>query len=435
VSKLIVDITQLVNWQGKLTGIPRVMDEIASRYAVSENDPHFVAWSAPLGGFEPVDLKVSMGRRQTTVIPQVASPEVGHTDSYSLVHRALRKGKRLAAGASRRVGIYEYANRVAGPYLRLQSSFETPRSLVTPAHGDTLLILWGEWADDTYIRRIVELKANGVLLAQVSYDMLPAVTPQYSGHSTAPFIRYNREILPICDLVLSISEHTRQDIKVWLGEQGLKVPRIEVIRLGDTLTNKHAIQPQDPSFDSAGLMGGDYILCVGTIEARKNHALLYYVYKLAKERGIKLPKLIIVGRRGWLTENIFELITTDPDTANKIIPLLETSDDELTWLYRHCSFTVYPSFYEGWGLPIAESVAHGVPCISSNTSSMPEIAGSLIDYFSPASTEECLGAIMGLTDPSKLADAKRRVRQYKITLWDETFITVERLIGELKNAN
>jgi len=306
---------------------------------------------------------------------------------------------------------------------------------VTPSRGDTLLILWGEWADESYIRRIAELKAKGTVLVQVSYDMLPAVTPQYSGHSTAPFINYNRAILPICDLVLSISEHTRRDIKAWLGEQYLKVPRIEVIRLGDTLTGKHAIQPQDPAFHAAGLKGGDFILCVGTIEVRKNHALLYYVYKLAKARGIELPKLIIVGRRGWLTENIFELITTDPDTATEIIPLVETNDDELTWLYRHCAFTVYPSFYEGWGLPIAESVAQGVPCISSNTSSMPEIAGSLINYFNPASTEECLGAIMELTNPSKLADAKRRVQQYKITSWDETFNTVERLIGELTHAN
>ena len=66
------------------------------------------------------------------------------------------------------------------------------------------------------------------------------------------------------------------------------------------------------------------------------------------------------------------------------------SDEELAWMYKNCAFSIYPSFYEGWGLPIAESAFYGAPCLASSTSSMPEVAGSAVDYFNPASTDSCM---------------------------------------------
>ena len=98
-------------------------------------------------------------------------------------------------------------------------------------------------------------------------------------------------------------------------------------------------------------------------------------------------------RRGWLSEDIYEVMTHDPQTRATFVFLHDATDEELAWLYRHCEFTVYPSFYEGWGLPIGESLAYGVPCLASRTSSMPEVAGELIPYFSPSSADECLKAI------------------------------------------
>jgi glycosyltransferase involved in cell wall biosynthesis len=137
-----------------------------------------------------------------------------------------------------------------------------------------------------------------------------------------------------------------------------------------------------------------------------------------------LPKLVIVGRRGWLTDDIFTLMTTDPETKDDFICLQGAKDEELSWLYSNCLFTIYPSFYEGWGLPIAESIAHGTPVLASNTSSMPEIAGDLIDYFSPTSSDECLQAIIQLMDPAKRTAAKKKLKQYEPTSWDQTFKSV-----------
>ncbi len=125
-------------------------------------------------------------------------------------------------------------------------------------------------------------------------------------------------------------------------------------------------------------------------------------------------------------------MTTDPHTRDQFVILEDTTDEELTWLYQHCAFTVYPSFYEGWGLPIAESLAHGIPCLSSNTSSMPEIAADLMSFFDPASTDECLGAIQGLLDPAGYELAVSRAKQYKITTWNTTFDQVTTLIRSPK---
>ncbi|RZL17736.1 MAG: glycosyltransferase, partial [Pedobacter sp.] len=76
--------------------------------------------------------------------------------------------------------------------------------------------------------------------------------------------------------------------------------------------------------------------------------------------------------------------------------------------------------YEGWGLPIAESIAHGTPCIASDSSSMPEIAGNIISYFTPTSTDECLNAIIYLSNDQHREKARKALMKYKPTTWDQT---------------
>jgi len=138
---------------------------------------------------------------------------------------------------------------------------------------------------------------------------------------------------------------------------------------------------------------------------------------------------VIVGRPGWLAHDIYTIIANDPETKDKFIFLKNVTDNELAWLYKNCAFTIYPSFYEGWGLPVAESIGYGVPCLCSNTSSIPEIAGDIVDYFSPSSPEECLEAMVRLLKPAELAKAKKRVVRYVPTSWDTTADAVKQATG------
>jgi glycosyltransferase involved in cell wall biosynthesis len=257
------------------------------------------------------------------------------------------------------------------------------------------------------------------------------VTPQFAGHATESLATYNSRIMPIADLVLAVSESTKKDVTNWLKTKNLTIPRIEVFRLGEDFAAAEPKVPIDKQFILTGVKGGDYILCVGTIEARKNHSILYYTYKLAQAKGIELPKLLVVGRRGWRTDDIYDYITHDPDIKDQIIFLHDISDEELSWLYNNSLFTIYPSLYEGWGMPIAESIMRGVPCLASNTSSMIEVAPGYADYFTPMSTDELLNGIINMLRPGALDKKRKLIKSYKSTSWDDSFKQVQKYMEKL----
>lgn len=378
-----IDISELHAWRGKLTGVPRVINELAARFVTDKNYA-FVAWDGAQGAYMRVNLpsgpKVS---RLTAVVSKVAK------------HAGLNANTQ-----------------------------------VIPQEGDTLMIM-ADWhgSDKSFVEYVINLKQTGVRLAQMAYDLLPIVTPQYSGHATESLTHYAQWIYPICDVIIAISEHTKKDITGWLQDNKLAIPEIKVIRLGDDFK---IAKPKKPA---AAVSGKNFILCVGTLEARKNHTLLYYAYRLALSRGIDFPKLVIVGRRGWKTDDLYELLTNDPVITQQFILLESASDEELSWLYQNCLFSIYPSFYEGWGLPIAESIAHGAPCICSDSSSMPEVAGDLVSYFNPFSSDECMVAIETMLKPGNIEAANERLKAYKPTSWDQTFAEVKSIMEATHGKN
>jgi glycosyltransferase involved in cell wall biosynthesis len=424
-STLFIDCTQLVHWPGRLTGIPRVMNELTLRYAKQDNCA-FVIWSPEQACYYLIDVEATLAQRGQGIV--YVSPQQTKTAATKAAH-ATKTFSRRALGRLKR-----YGAPVPGRVIAKLQPVGPDAERASMQKGDTLFVLWGEQASESFIAALKTLHADGIALIQASYDLLPLVTPQYSGHSTQAMETYNREIFPICKMVLAISESTKRDIISWLTERNLAVPAIEVFRLGDDFKLSKPSKPTNAAFKASRLKGNDFILCVGTIEARKNHTLLYYAYKLAAERGLSMPRLVIVGRRGWMTENLYELLTLDPVTKDTFVLLTDLSDEELSWLYANCKFSIYPSFYEGWGLPVAESIAHGVPCLASWTSSIPEIAGDLIDYFSPVSSDECLAAIQNLLQPKELEKAKKRVAKYRPHTWDETFEQVDKSIKENTNV-
>lgn len=422
-SRLIIDITELAYWQGKLTGVPRVMNELTRRYA-ARSDVVFVVWNSTKRVYKEIDPPHQQ-LDQDTNVPE--EPSSNPSQKYAQIIEMVKRAKRSSKIANKTLSIPERAARK----LLKPKPFADLGITVVPQKEDTLLVM-ADWhaSDESFISYIEDVKARGTRIVQICYDMLPVIAPQYSGHATEAFTEYVTRVYPLCDLILAISKSTKNDIESWLTERDLRAPNVEVIRLGDDFKLAKPQAPTDKFFISNVKPGEKFLLCVGTIEARKNHALLYYTYKLAKNRGITLPKLVIVGRIGWRASDVFSLITSDPDTKDVLLPLQKVSDEELAWLYKNCLFSVYPSFYEGWGLPIAESLAYGVPCLSSNTSSMPEIAGDLVYYFSPQSTDECLTAIITLLDQSKLEAAREKTKAYRSVSWDGTFETVQSLVGK-----
>ncbi len=422
-SRLLIDITEIVHWKGKLTGVPRVMNELSIRYQEDENVT-FVSWNKRKRRYVEADFVASdvsvddQSLSQQSVVPM-------KTQLLENTKTLIRKSKY----ASRSVELVKFTAKIVVSGGQDISRKQKP---VTIYEDDTLFIL-ADWhgSDPHFIDYVINLKAIGIQLIQISYDLLPIVAPQYSGHSTKTFTRYVRNIYPICDLIISISKNTSNDIRTWLKQEKKNIPEIIEMRLGDDFMLTRSIKPRHKIFRKDKISNHGYLLSVGTVEARKNHTVLYYAYKLAAQKGVDLPPIVVVGRPGWLAHDIYNIISQDPQTKDKFIFLKDVSDNELAWLYQHCAFTIYPSFYEGWGLPVAESISYSVPCLCSNTSSIPEIAGDKVNYFNPLSADDCLASIQKLLIPGERAAAIKRIARYKPTTWDSTVISVKEAIGEI----
>ena len=404
---LYVDVTRLID-RRTLTGIPRVMNEISTRF-LERGDCTLVAWNGK--SYAEVGSDRFAAWQQSRRQHQDSRRERNVQILLQLSARVVSKAKRT---------VMRFSDNDIHPNFRM---------------GDVLLVGWGVWYDLAYISELERLQRSGVALVEFAYDLLPLVAPQYFSNEREILDRYVRRIYPLCELVFAISEHTRADVESWLAGQGLPAPLVTVIRLGEDFQVTEPRRPSNDRFRESGLKGSDFILCVGTIEPRKNHGLLIYVYKLARRRGLPLPSLVVVGRKGWMSDSVYSVMTVDPEIKDQFVLQEDTTDEELSWLYQNCLFTIYPSLCEGWGLPIAESLAHGAPCIASNTSSLPEIAGDLISYFSPVSTDECLAAIQSLLEPGGLDAARLRIRDYEPTAWDEAFNTIAQHVGALLRSS
>ena len=415
--KVYIDVTQLYEWQGKVTGIQRVMYEVSRRFADDKRfDPIFIIWDGSVSLFYQIDFdKIIQDREKAQHI----------TGSGSLKSE---NKKALSADAAKRFSKKAYhvlpLSRTGRKlYLASKSKFisQIARGNTINIESDSILFMphGGVWGSQTYVREIMNLRASkGVKLVTILYDLCPVLSPQFVVEPVRiAYEKYMKKVLPKSHLILSISKNTAEDARQWLQAEGESKANIEVFRLGDEVS----IQSPKPVDISQ-----PYILCVGTIEARKNHTGLYYAYKLAAAEGKQLPLVVVVGRKGWMAGDVYQLITTDPDTKNKFKFFHDISDDELAWLYENALFSVYPSFYEGWGLPIAESLLRGTPCLASETSSMKEIGGELVEYFSPYSPNQIKDRIEKFsTQPKLLKDKRTQIaKNYKATTWDTTYSQV-----------
>jgi glycosyltransferase involved in cell wall biosynthesis len=248
-----------------------------------------------------------------------------------------------------------------------------------PRPGDVLISAGLDW-DNRYSNEFFSIKKKqGLHIVTCCYDLIPVLFPHYCvGDVATRFKEYFSALTWGSSGVLCISEQTRRDYVALCETSGAPLVPTCVIPLGDTVTNGQG----DISGEIELLSRQPFLLFVSTIERRKNHEVLYRAYRILCERGHQetLPKLVFVGMPGWGVGDLLKDIELDPLTRGLIVQLNHVTDIELNWLYRHAFFCVYPSLYEGWGLPVAEALTHGKAVLSSDRGSLPEVGGSLVKY-------------------------------------------------------
>ena len=429
-----IDLTDMLVWRGHFTGIQRVVYEYATRFA-KEPNTKFCAYDELDNRFFEVSADV-LDTKHRTVSP------VENVEASITARRRARQiiGKpyySLSEERRRKLQpTVQYANYLARSVMhRLLPKPEQPKpksiyASYKDAHfkrGDTLVLLGAGWNETKLFDAVVSAKQqHGIRISQHINDILPIYQPQlFADELIEVFTPFVNKAIRHADVITVISEATKRDLLVFCKENGVKNARIKVIRLGDDVVKKSSTKPKE-IHDAE-----QFILAVGTFEIRKNYTLLYQTMKLAQLEGRPLPKIVIVGRKGWLSSDLAHVIERDPQAKQHILWLTDVNDEGLEWLYNNCLFTVFPSLSEGWGLPIAESLQHGKLCIASGVSSMLEIGDGMVDYFLPYDARECLEKIVYYLAEDRYLEENHKINNtYQVYTWDESY---QSLKSALKN--
>jgi hypothetical protein len=230
------------------------------------------------------------------------------------------------------------------------------------------------------------------------------------------------------DLILAISRFSADALAARLGARGLPGPPVKVIRLAGELT------PGRPMAAVPGLARGGFVAMVGDVVERKNHAMLVSVWRqlaLAGARG--LPTLAVVGRIGADQAPLVRAVEADRALRPHVRFLPNLGDEALAWIYTHCRFTVFASHREGFGLPVAESLAFGKVCVASSAEAIPEASQGLAILLDPTAEPAWLSTIQRLLrDPGELARREAEIRaRFRRWTWHDTAGDVLRAIRTL----
>lgn len=301
------------------------------------------------------------------------------------------------------------------------------------ADGDWLLVLGSPWSCPDYAGRVSQFCAqHGLRFALLVYDIIPLRRPEWVDYGLrCAFHDWFHTVVPLADAVLAISHASALDVERYGQETGLALPgRVGTIPLG---TGGGC--PPEPVRTRRLPPRRSYALIVSTIEIRKNHLLLFRIWRTLTETMPldAIPTLVFAGRVGWLVQDLMQQLKNTDWLNGKILLIDSPSDAELETLYEDCMFTLYPSFYEGWGLPVTESLAHGAPCISSNRTSLPEAGGDLSLYFDPDQLAEAVRIVREvIEDPEALQAWRERVaRDFTPIPWTDS---ARAIIEHLQNS-
>lgn len=264
----------------------------------------------------------------------------------------------------------------------------------------------------------------GLLPLYFLHDLIPVSHPEYGRPGEAEKHRRRlRTMLTTARGVIVNSSATGQELDAYASNQGLSVPPWVVAHLAPA-------RFPPPSLERP--MHEPYFVVLGTIEARKNHLLLLNIWRqMVLELGERAPRLVIIGQRGWECEQVLDMLDRCETLKTAVIELASCDDAALvTWLH-HAQALLFPSFVEGYGIPLVESLSVGTPVIASDLPVFRELAGTIPVYLDPLDSPGWKRLILDYASPdSPLRQAQfSRMSDWKAPVWEDHFRQVEALMG------
>ncbi len=284
----------------------------------------------------------------------------------------------------------------------------------------------------------VEVRAGIAALAErdgvhpifLLHDLIPITHPEYMRPGLAA--RHARRIetmLTAGATVLTNSAFTAGELRDYAERKGLPAPPTEVALLSlgfDVREEEPVFHPKVP-----------YFVCLGTIEPRKNHIFLLQLWRQMVERlGPNTPKLLIVGRRGWENENAISLIERCAVIQGHVLECGAVPDIILQRLVRGAAAILFPSFAEGYGMPLVEAMSLGVPVIASDLTVFREVTQEIPEFLDPIDGPAWMSLIEDYGDPGshRRAAQVERLRGFSAPTWDDHFRVFERAADRIRSA-
>ena len=452
-----IDLEELVRYfrhSSRPTGIQRLTLEVSRalwRLSGPRQEVRFCRHANTPSGFSSIHLP-SLEAGITAAVAAVDTPAGAAPAAAELpprwapngiVMRVAASGRRLPPRLRRPVGIIGRAAlqiiatmpdlwRAARTEIKLNSvqraqigghgfDLDGEGDDVTLGPGDWIVNLGANWETPYPPAFFDMLRARGVKFAILAHDLIPELFPEWAVRINAENYRaWLRRSAVAADLRFAASKCTAADLSACMAALGWQIPPPVVLPIG--YTAPAAPDPAEPPPERP------YVLLVSTIEIRKNHALMFRVWRrLLRERPPEqVPDLVFAGKIGWLTADLLQQLENTDWLDGKIRFIPAPSDGELASLYRNCLFTVFPSLYEGWGLPVTESLSFGKIVAASDRASIPEAGGDFCVYYDPENVEDAYRTVRQLIDdPARVRALEARLAAgFNPPSWNDTARTI-----------
>ena len=303
--------------------------------------------------------------------------------------------------------------------------------------GDQLLLLDSSWHSD-FFAHVERIKRDGVGVIAVIYDLIPLTHPQfYENRLVGVFSEWFDWITRTADGYMAISatvrDQLREELKYRIGAERTDKCWFDFFHLGSELDLHNTEGTVQPRLKQLFMTTDPVFLMVSTIEPRKNHAYLLDAFERAWAAG-STARLCIAGQVGWKCDALLARVSNHPQLNRRLFMFNDLSDTSLEHAYAHASALVFPSFVEGFGLPLVEAMQRGLPAMGSDIAVFREIAGDFMAYFDLQDPQSLADLINGFQRSGKFP-AARNIADWQWINWREASLQlVERSVRNIVGA-
>jgi len=272
------------------------------------------------------------------------------------------------------------------------------------------------------------VRRSGVRPIYFVHDLIPLTHPEYCRPGEPEkHLRRMTALLTLGAGVIANSRETLNELAVFAGlQKALTMPSALVAPLGVAQLRETG------SSARVTLPGRPYFVMLGTIEGRKNHLLILNIWsRMARRLGTSCPQLVVIGQRGWESEQAVDMLDRSEEIRGHVIELSHCGDEQLAAYMANARALLFPSFVEGYGLPLVEALAVGTPVIASNLEVFHELAGDIPDYLSPIDGlgwSRAIESYAGEGSPARAAQLAR-MAGWRSPEWDSHFALVDRWLA------